>query len=130
MARMGVGAGVSARELHAVVADRMSEAELVRYFLGGAGGAPLTGARFNSFGGGSSGATANRVTAEDVVAVGLLNVTIPGTAALALVEGSLGRDVAVELAQIPTDVDLGSPAAAELLAAESPASHVWRLLEG
>jgi len=114
-----------------VVADRMSEAELVRYFLGGAGGAPLTGARFNSFGGGgSSGATANRVTAEDVVAVGLLNVTIPGTAALALVEGSLGRDVAVELAQIPTDVDLGSPAAAELLAAESPASHVWRLLEG
>lgn len=63
-------------DLAAVVTDRRSLTDLRRYFHGGnAGQAPYTGSWFQSLG--AVDGDPNRVNAADILAVGLLNVTIP-----------------------------------------------------
>lgn len=128
----GVGAGLSAAGLAAVVADRRSLVDLRDYFHGrhADGRVRFTGSRFHLLGtGGEDPDAANRITAADILAVGLLNVTIPGPVVLELLEGRLGEDVAELLTQIPADIEIGTSAAAVVLAPDSPASMAWTRLE-
>ncbi len=54
---------------------------------------------------------------------------MPGDVALTLLEGDLGSDIAWHLAQIPTDVGIGDPAAADLLGTTGSAGVARDLLE-
>ncbi|GAB3316136.1 hypothetical protein GCM10027451_32520 [Geodermatophilus aquaeductus] len=56
-----------------------------------------------------------RVTAGDLVALTLVGVCVPAGVALDLLEGDLGLDVADLLRQVPADVPITSPLAADLL---------------
>lgn len=120
-------------ELLDVVASPQSVADVASYFRPPAepgGVPPYTGSRFESFAaGGDHPAVADRVTAEDLVAVTLLSVDVPGRVALQLLEGPLGDQVAVLLAQVPTDVALHEPGAGALLEPGSPVRQAWDLLE-
>jgi hypothetical protein len=80
-------------------------------------------------GGGDRPEIANVITAEDLVAVTLLRVDVPGDVALQLLEGNLGRDLTHHLREIPTDVRISDPAAAALLADGSSADVAWDLLK-
>jgi hypothetical protein len=89
-----------------------------------------SGSRFEFLaGGGDRPETANRITLDDLVAVTLLSVDVPGDVALQLLEGDLGPDITRHLEQIPTDVSVNDSAAAELFATSSPARVAWSLLE-
>lgn len=68
------------------------------------------------------------MTVEDLLAVTLLSVDVPGRVALQLLAGPLGGQVAALLAQVPTDVALHERGAGALLAPESPARQAWDLL--
>jgi hypothetical protein len=88
------------------------------------------GSRFEFFaGGGDRPETAHRITLDDLVAVTMLRVDVPGDVALQLFEGELGGAVAEHLERIPTGVSINDPAAAELFAPGSAAREAWRLLE-
>jgi hypothetical protein len=88
------------------------------------------GSRFEFFaGGGDRPEVADTITADDLVAVTMLSVDVPGDVALMLLEGELGPDVGRLLAQVPTDVALTDPGAAPLFATSSPARVAWDLLE-
>jgi hypothetical protein len=91
------------------------------------GSKPQAGRWFDRLGGGGDRpAVANVVTADDLVAVALLNVRIrPRVAVGLLIEQS---DRLTELLrQIPTDLDLRD-AEDEVLAASAPLCRAWRLL--
>jgi hypothetical protein len=89
-----------------------------------------SGSRFEFLaGGGDRCETADRITPEDLVAVTLLGVQVPGDVALQLFEGDLGPHVTRYLEQIPTDVGINDPEAAGLFAEASPARVAWDLLE-
>ena len=69
-----------------------------------------------------------RVTASDLVAVGLVGVTVPADVALDLLEGDLGLDVADLLAHVPADVPVADPRVPDLLGAHTAlASAAWLL---
>ncbi len=70
-------------------------------------------------GGGARPETANRITPDDLVAVTLLSVNVPGDVALQLLEGNLGPDITRHLEQIPTNASINDPAAVELFATSS-----------
>jgi hypothetical protein len=90
---------------------------------------PYTGARFERLaGGGDRPATANHITADDLVAVETLSVRIPIRTGLDLLEGDLGQKIAGFLAEIPVDEELGSDAAAAHVDSESPAAKAWQSL--
>lgn len=93
-------------------------------------GAPAwTGARFEALaGGGDRAQTAFRLSADDIVAVSLLSVSIPGEAVLALLEGEVGNGVAHHLAQVPREVAITDPDAAVQLGEDQPAWRAWDLL--
>ncbi len=120
-------------QLLAVVDDQASVEDLRSYFgLGLVAGSspPFTGGRFEALGeGGDRPGVADGITAEDLVAVQMLSVRVPAEVALELLEGQLGEEVAAELTEIPTDVDLGTPDAARLLADGGPADRAWHLLD-
>jgi hypothetical protein len=89
-----------------------------------------SGSRFEFLaGGGDRPEAANRITIDDLVAVTLLSVDVPGDVALKLLEGQLGPDVARHLEHIPTDVSIDDPAAVELFSSSSHARVAWDLLE-
>lgn len=119
--------------LLAVLDQPQSVADLSRYFEPGrpAGTAPrYSGSRFEFLaGGGDRPEVANTITADDLVAVTMLSVDVPGDVALALLEGSLGPDISWHLAQIPTDVSISDPAAVDLFGTASHARVAWDLLE-
>jgi hypothetical protein len=94
------------------------------------GRTPLySGSRFEFFaGGGDRPDVADRITVDDLVAVTLLSVNVPGDVALSLLEGGLGEAVSEQLRRIPTDVGIDQPAAAEHFADGSPARAAWTLL--
>lgn len=128
-----VRASVNLEQLLSLADEAAAVPNLVAYFGTDLppGSAPrYTGGRFEGLaGGGDRADAADRIHADDLVAVEMLSVQVPGPVALALLEGSLGRDVAVQLVQIPTDVSIGDPAAVELLGDGGPADVAWTLLE-
>jgi hypothetical protein len=99
--------------------------ELLRtYFATGT----YTGGRFERFGGGGDRTdVANVITAEDIVAVSMLGVRIPGEPALAMVE-RLQSEVSALLTEIPIGVDLWD-AVEDAVNADSAANKLWALLE-
>jgi hypothetical protein len=120
------------RLLEVVESDRAID-DLTAYFEPGRrpGTAPrYSGSRFEFLGGGGDRPeTANRITYDDLVAVTMLSVDVPGDVALALLEGDLGPDIARHLERIPVDVGIEDPAAAGLFATSSHARVAWDLLE-
>lgn len=91
-------------------------------------GLPYTGASFERLGGGGDRPdAANELTAEDIVAVSMLSVRIPGGAVLELLEKHRPA-ISDLLKQIPTDRDLVTvdPVAID---GTWVASELWRLLK-
>ncbi|MFF8249961.1 DUF6308 family protein [Streptomyces griseus] len=88
----------------------------------------FTGGRFEHLaGGGDRHQVANRFTAEDLIAVQTLSVTVPAPVALDLLEGPLGVQLSELLRGIPTGTDLAE-AAASVVTDGSPAHQAWSLL--
>ena len=114
---------ISAATLKSYVGERA--VDLLRaYFATGT----FTGGRFERFdGGGDRAEVANVITAEDIVAVSLLGVRIPGEPALAMVE-KLQSEISALLTEIPLGVDLWD-AAEDAVNADSEANKLWTLLE-
>jgi hypothetical protein len=104
--------------------------DLRRYFGIGLlpGGVPFTGSRFEHLaGGGDRSEVADRITAEDLVAVQTLSVTVPASVALDILEGCLGGRLSGLLHAIPRGIDMAAAEAA-VVADGSPADQAWRLL--
>ncbi|MET8298611.1 DUF6308 family protein [Streptomyces sp. NPDC005180] len=92
------------------------------------GGMPFTGSRFEHLaGGGDWPEVADRITAEDLVAVQALSVTVPVSVALDILEGPLGVELSGLLHAIPRDIEMVD-AEADVVADGSPADQAWRLL--
>ncbi|WKG12436.1 DUF6308 family protein [Nocardia sp. PE-7] len=93
-----------------------------------ADGSPrYSGAAFERFGGGGDRSEiANVFTAEDVVAVSMLNVRVPGSAALRMLERDRAG-LSSLLGSIPADLDLVD-AEIDILDEDSPADRLWRAL--
>ncbi|MFD3334598.1 DUF6308 family protein [Streptomyces sp. NPDC058700] len=90
--------------------------------------APFTGSRFEHLaGGGDRPEVADPFTAEDLVAVQTLSVTVPALVALDLLEGRLGAQLSGLLQGIPKDIDMVD-AEADVLAEGSSADQAWHLL--
>ncbi|WP_329208856.1 DUF6308 family protein [Streptomyces sp. NBC_01708] len=116
--------------LGAFVADPQAVVDLRRYFGIGLppGGMPFTGNRFEHLaGGGDRPEVADRITAEDLVAVQTLSVTVPAPVALDILEGPLGVRLSGLLQAIPRDIDMAD-ADALVVADGSPADQAWHLL--
>lgn len=79
-------------------------------------------------GGGDRSDRAHVITAEDLVAVQTLSVTVKHKTSVQLLEGHLGLQVSRYLRDIPTDVTMLDPQAARLISEGSPADQCWRLL--
>ena len=89
-----------------------------------------SGRRFEALaGGGDRPTTRDMITADDLVAVRMLSVTVPAEASIGLLEGELGEQISGLLAQIPTDVELGTDRAMDLVADGQAADRAWRLLD-
>ncbi|WP_367540215.1 DUF6308 family protein [Streptomyces globisporus] len=121
------------QRLHAVLDGDRVVGDLRRYF--GIGLPPgvgvFTGGRFEHLaGGGDRRQAANRFTAEDLIAVQTLSVTVtvPAPVAVDLLEGPLGTQLCELLRGIPVAADL-SDADASIVADGSPAHQAWSLLE-
>ena len=105
---------------------RAAALDLLRRYFG-----PVTedqgfaGAHFERFGGGGDGpGIADVFTAEDLVAVGLLDVVVPPRAALAIL-GPRAGELGALLGEIPTDLDLADVDPGDITPAWAP----WRLWE-
>ncbi|WP_256725998.1 DUF6308 family protein [Streptomyces sp. IMTB 2501] len=104
--------------------------DLRRYYGVGlpSGAVPFTGGRFEHLAGeGDRPEVADRFTAEDLVAVQTLSVTVPASVALDILEGRLGTQLSGLLHAIPRDIDMVG-AGADVLAEGSPADQAWHLL--
>ena len=117
--------------LHVLVSAPGAVADLRTYF--GIGLAPntggFTGGRFEHLGGGGDlPHVADTVTAEDLIAVQTLSVTVPAAAALELLEGPLGTELSVLLRTIPTGLDLVDADRAQICPG-SPADLAWHRLK-
>ncbi|MGW5638523.1 DUF6308 family protein [Streptomyces sp. NPDC003832] len=104
--------------------------DLRRYF--GIGLSPgtvaFTGSRFEHLaGGGDRPEVADRITAEDLVAVQTLSVTVPAPVALDILEGPLGVRLSGLLHAIPRDINMVD-ADPDVVADDSPADQAWHLL--
>ncbi|MYT37737.1 hypothetical protein GTY66_17025 [Streptomyces sp. SID8356] len=119
------------QRLHAFLdAERVAD-DLRRYFAVGLppGAGVFTGGRFEHLaGGGERQQVANRFTAEDLIAVQTLSVTVPAPVALDLLEGPLGAQLSELLRNIPTGTDLAD-ADVSVVAEGSPAYQAWTLLK-
>lgn len=116
--------------LFAVLDDPRSVEDLAWYFDPGTP-PRCAGSRFEALGGGGDRLeVATTITADDLVAVTTLGVAAPADVTLALLEGSPGADISWHLAQIPTDVGIGDPAAAGLLDTAGVARDLLEELPG
>jgi hypothetical protein len=92
---------------------------------------PRTGSRFDSWaGGGDAPGMANRVTADDLVAVSFLSVKIPGRAAVGLLETHAIK-ISKHLKKLPLNVDMADLTRDEFeryLGKDSPGIRLWRVL--
>jgi hypothetical protein len=106
-----------------------SAAEDVRAYFAEPPAPTFTGRHFERFGGGGDRAeTADRFTADDLLAVEALSVTVPIEVSYAILHGVLGEDLAQLVSKIPAHIAIGAPQAAEHLADGAPADQAWRLL--
>lgn len=96
-------------------------------------GAPLTGARFDTWaGGGDNRQAVNTITADDLIAVTFLSVEVPAAAAIGILETYKER-ISELLELLPADVDLANLSQVQfdaLLGECSPALELWQLLRG
>lgn len=84
-----------------------------------------TGAMFETFaGGGDHPSTADQFTAEDIVAVSMLNVNVPAASTLRIL-GAQSQTLSALLAVIPADLDLHDADAVSHIAEEAPAAQLW-----
>lgn len=113
-----------------IEADGTSE-RVSRYFAPPEPGVRgFAGRLFEQFGGGGdTPAVADGFTAEDLLAVEALSVSVPSDVAYELLYGPLHSELAAFLRDVPTDVDLGTPDAAEHLTAGAPAHTAWEILD-
>lgn len=111
-------------ELLAAVQAERAVTVLRTFFVDSETTRSFAGSRFESLcGGGDRVEAANRVVADDLVALSMLSVNV---AALELLEGDKGRQLADLLAEVPANLDLGAPGAAEAL---KEGSSAWRAYE-
>ncbi|WP_199832069.1 DUF6308 family protein [Streptomyces acidiscabies] len=118
------------QRLHGLLSSERVVGDLRHYFGIGVppGGVPFTGSRFEHLaGGGDRPEVADRITAEDLVAVQTLSVTVPASVALDILEGSLGVRLSGLLQAIPRDIDMVD-ADADVVADGSSADQAWSLL--
>lgn len=122
-------------ELLALVDDEHAVGHVSAYFTDrvstqGCAGAPAwTGARFEALaGGGNRPETADRISADDLIAVALLSVNIPRDAVLPLLEGDLGDQIAERLAEVPPEAAITDRGGAAHLAPGRPLWQAWELL--
>ncbi|MER6632897.1 DUF6308 family protein [Streptomyces sp. NPDC000987] len=118
------------QRLRVLLSSERVISDLQRYFGVGMspGGTPFTGSRFEHLaGGGDRPEVADRITAEDLVAVQTLSVTVPAPVALDILEGRLGTRLSGLLHAIPRSIDMVD-ADAVVVADGSPADQAWRLL--
>ncbi|QES58604.1 hypothetical protein DEJ51_00665 [Streptomyces venezuelae] len=116
--------------MHAFVNAPRARGDLQDYFgISRAPGAPVyTGRRFEHLaGGGDRTDVADRITAEDLVAMQTLSVTVPAPVALDLLEGRLGARLSELLQAVPHGVDMADVEAG-VLSEGSPADRAWHLL--
>lgn len=116
--------------LRAFISDPQAVVDLRQYFGISMlpGGVAFTGSRFEHLaGGGDRPEAADRVTAEDLVAVQTLSVTVPAPVALDILGGHLGTRLSGLLHAIPRDIDMVD-ADTHVVADDSPADKAWRLL--
>jgi hypothetical protein len=121
----------SVEELLRILRDHRSVPDLRFYFNIDSPDDPLeyTGARFDTFdGGGSRDGVSDTITPSDLLAVACLDVTVPTSVGLDLVEGPLGRALGKHLQEIPTNVALGEAGASTYVKDYSHASEAWWLL--
>lgn len=89
---------------------------------------PFTGSRFEHLaGGGDRPDVADRITAQDLIAVQTLSVTVPAPVALELLEGRLGVCLSGMLSEIPAGLDMADADTTHLKPG-SPAYRAWELL--
>ncbi|AIY03009.1 hypothetical protein ART_3410 [Arthrobacter sp. PAMC 25486] len=102
-----------------------------RYFAVQANGRPVfTGSKFETFAGGGDVVDPHRITSNDLVAVSMLSVDVPGQAAYGIVE-VLVDEITGLLEQLPVGVqlsDLSEHGFERLLDAGSPADQLWKVL--
>ncbi|WP_327380745.1 DUF6308 family protein [Streptomyces sp. NBC_01207] len=116
--------------LNTFVTNPRARGDLQRYFgISQPSGAPAyTGSRFEHLaGGGDRPDIADRITAEDLVAVQTLSVTVPAPVALDILEGPLGARLSGLLQAVPRGIDMAD-AAATVLSDGSPAGRAWHAL--
>lgn len=102
--------------------------ELRKYFGLEPNTRPFTGASFERLGGGGDrGEVRDVITTEDLVAVTMLSVEVPASAALQIL-GPDGREISDLLSQIPTALDLVK-VDPELINEDWPGWRLWTLLE-
>jgi hypothetical protein len=121
---------VSSGELRELVSDQRAIADLRAYF-GLDGQQPFTGSHFETLsGGGDRPEVANRITADDLIAVQMLSVQVPPLVAVDLLKGSLGGRLTDLLHRVPVGLEIGQPGAAAALADDAPAAQAWKQLKG
>ncbi|WP_203843145.1 DUF6308 family protein [Winogradskya humida] len=90
----------------------------------------FTGRRFEALaGGGDRPGTRDIITADDIVAVQMLSVSVPAEVSIDLLDGRLGRAMSDLLPEIPTGVELGAAEARKLVEDGGPADRAWHLLK-
>ncbi|MFD3622728.1 DUF6308 family protein [Streptomyces sp. NPDC058676] len=118
------------QRLRALLSAERVMGDLRRYF-GIAlppGAVAFTGSRFEHLaGGGDRPEVADQITAEDLVAVQTLSVTVPASVALDILEGPLGARLSDLLHDIPRHIDMAD-ADALVVSDGSPADQAWHLL--
>lgn len=97
----------------------------------GSDGEPAyTGAMFETFaGGGDQPTTADRFSADDIVAVSTLNVNVPAAATLRIL-GAQSQTLSELLSVIPADLDLHDADAMPHISTGAPADKLWHGLRG
>ncbi|GAB3524279.1 DUF6308 family protein [Phytohabitans suffuscus] len=119
---------MSAALMDLVVAGR-AVADLRAYFRED-GPLPYTGRRFEALdGGGDRPGNRDVITGSDLIAVQMLSVKFPAEVAIDLLDGDLGRQMTRLLAEIPTDIDLGTDGAEVLVGDGNHADQAWHLVE-
>ncbi|GAA4840535.1 hypothetical protein GCM10023201_33190 [Actinomycetospora corticicola] len=97
--------------------------DLRDYFALDGGMPSFSGSRFEVFGQNRW----DRIDADDLVAVEMLSVRVPGHAALRFLERETHMITAL-LTRIPTDLELHEPEARDHLRDDGPAAALWELL--